>query len=107
MWTKEQRQRALQLEREDAVVLAFWKSDKDGFPVNGGSAKESAHPGLVQTVPGPLTLCKQGTLHATFNPGKWKGDRLWIVALFGEVQFDDSKCGALKREILGEVLLSA
>jgi hypothetical protein len=27
----------------------------------------------------------------------------WVVALHGEVAWDGDKCGALKREILGEI----
>jgi hypothetical protein len=38
------------------------------------------------------------------KPEKWKGERLWVVALFGELQFaDDDKVGALEREIIGEI----
>jgi hypothetical protein len=37
-------------------------------------------------------------------PSKWKGERVWLVALFGEVQGDDEKMCALKREILGEII---
>jgi hypothetical protein len=57
----------------------------------------------MQEIEGPLQLCGPGALHATMNPDKWKGDRLWLVALHGEVQFQDDKVGALKREILAEV----
>lgn len=35
-------------------------------------------------------------------PPKWKGERLWVVALIGEVQEDGDKLGALCREIIGE-----
>ena len=103
-WSESQRSRLAILERE-ADTLAFWKSDKHGRPANGGYAQEAAAPGLVQTVPGPLKLCQGGTLHATMNPDKWQGERLWVVALFGEIQWQDDKCGALKREIIGEIPL--
>jgi len=43
-------------------------------------------------------------LHATALLPKWKGDRIWVVALHGEVVGDDEKLGALEREIIGEVL---
>jgi hypothetical protein len=51
-----------------------------------------------------LRICQRGTLHATVVPPKWKGERWWIVAMIGEVAWDDDKCGALTREILGEAV---
>jgi hypothetical protein len=39
------------------------------------------------------------------QPHTWKGARLWVVALFGEVQQENDKYGALKREIIGEIPL--
>ena len=65
---------------------------------------EQAAPGVVHKTDGPLNLCNQGTLHATFIPTKWKGERYWIVALMGTVIGDDDKMGALTREIIGECL---
>lgn len=87
------------------VFLAFWRSSRDGGPANGGSMQETAQPGLIQRIPGPLRLCGPGALHATLNPDQWKGDRLWIVALRGGVAFDGDKVGALEREIICEVPL--
>jgi len=58
----------------------------------------------VQTIKGPLRLCGSGALHATAIPPKWRGERVWIVAMKGDVIWDDDKCGALCREILGECL---
>ena len=86
--------------------IAFWKSDRDGKPSNGGSSDEPACPGLVQKVQGPLELCTNRALHATLKHDKWNGERLWVVALKGDVQISEDKCGALEREILGEVILS-
>ena len=88
---------------EGATAVVMWKSDANGQPSNNGKPMEPAAPGVVHTSPGPLNLCQSGTLHATMNPEKWKGDRLWVVALFGEVAWENDKCGALKREILFEV----
>ena len=82
--------------------LAFWRSDKNGSPANGGRGIVPAAPGVIHTAPGPLNLCESGTLHATLLPPKWKGERWWIVALHGEVVGDDEKMGCLEREILGE-----
>jgi hypothetical protein len=62
--------------------------------------------GLKQEAPGPLELCTRNCLHATLKPSQWKGERLWIVALEGEVVGDEVKMGALKREIIAEVSLS-
>ena len=86
--------------------IALWLSDKDGKPANGGICTEAARVGLIQETKGPLSLCNPGTLHATLHPAKWKGDRVWIVAMHGELAFGDNKIGALKREILAEVKLT-
>jgi hypothetical protein len=100
-WTKEQQERLAELESAP-VVLALWRSDARGCPANGGSGKP-VHPGLVQEIPGPLALCTKQALHATVNPEHWEGPRIWLVALHGEVAWQDDKCGALKREIVGEI----
>ncbi len=83
--------------------LAFWKSNMIGHPCNGGSHSKPSVPGLICREQGPLELCSRGTLHATLNPDEWKGERLWIVALRGEVARDGNKVGALEREIICEV----
>jgi hypothetical protein len=88
------------------TTLALWKSDSAGYPANHSSGKrkvEPASPGLMQEVAGPLKLCSGNALHATMHPEKWQGERLWIVALHGEVQYAEHKMGALKREIICEV----
>lgn len=59
---------------------------------------------MIETVSGPLEICTNRALHATLIPPKWKGDRLWVVALKGDVVGDDEKFAALEREIIGEVL---
>jgi len=100
-WSGEQKEN-LKKAVSSGGFLAFWKSLSNGTPANGGSGKPVAV-GDVQKENGPLVLCRKGTLHATLDPHKWKGDRLWIVALYGEVARDQSKVGALEREILGEV----
>ena len=87
-------------------TLAFWRSDQSGRPINGGSGPSVA-PGLIDEVEGPLTLCTHNALHATLNPLKWRGARLWVVALYPPVKRDGDKLGSLKREILCEVPLGA
>ena len=62
-----------------------------------------AKTGLVEEVAGPLQLCTRHALHATLEPTKWQGERLWVVALWGEVRSDGDKMGALKREFLAEI----
>ena len=52
-------------------------------------------------IAGPLELCGDGALHATWNPEKWKGDRTWIVALYGEIAIGDDK---LQQESQGYVV---
>jgi len=37
------------------------------------------------------------------SPDRWQGERVWVVALYGDVLWEDDKCGALKREIIGEI----
>lgn len=59
--------------------------------------------GLVQEVPGPIEVCTAHALHVTYRPSRWKGERLWVVALYGEVQTQKDKLGALKREIPAEI----
>ncbi len=103
-WTREQQDAMAQAE-QNAAAIAFWKSTRAGGSANGGAMFEIAAPGLIQEVAGPLKLCSGRALHATLNPSKWKGGRLWVVALYGELAHDSDKIGALKREILGEVPL--
>ncbi|MGH9716427.1 MAG: hypothetical protein ACRD4R_06840 [Candidatus Acidiferrales bacterium] len=103
-WPDSARERLAELEMT-ASAIAFWRSDEEGFPANGGRRKdaEAARAGLVQAVGGPLALCTAGALHATMDPGKWKGKRLWVVALFGEIARAGDNLGAPHREIIGEV----
>ena len=101
-WTEKQRSR-LEAIWNSSSAIAFWKSDKKGLPCNNGTELEPAAPGITHNSYGPLNLCNMGTLHATMNPDKWKGERLWVVALFGNVKREDDKFGALEREIMGEI----
>ena len=100
-WPATQQQRLAKL-IEIGTMIAFWCSHHNGLPANGGSGIEPAAPGIVHTAPGPLDLCNKGTLHATLQPQKWKGEQCWIVALHGEVIGDEEKYGCLRREIIGE-----
>ena len=94
--------RAPQL-RADGAVLAFWRSDKDGKPSNGGEGP-ARHIGMIEEEPGPLKPCQRGALHATMTPEQWKGERLWVVALYPPVEtVDENKFASLKREILAEI----
>ena len=87
----------------DGAVLALWKSRKDGSPANGGSLPP-VKVGDIHEVKGrDLALCGPGALHATWTPEDWKGDRMWIVALYGDIAIQGNKLGALKREIVAEV----
>ena len=88
---------------EQGAVLAFWRSAKDGKPANGGEGAERTI-GMVEEISGPLKPCSKNALHATLNPSKWKGERLWIVALYPPVEIvDQDKMASLKREILAEL----
>jgi hypothetical protein len=94
--------RLSELQRAGATI-AFWRSDSKGRACNGGSNPPVAA-GTIEEIKGPLEICTQQGLHATFLPPKWKGERWWIVALIGEVQEQDDKVAALKREVIGECL---
>jgi uncharacterized protein YjbI with pentapeptide repeats len=106
-WTKRQVQ-SLNKAIEDGATIAFTLTGPDGEPCNGGESSQDqyARPGLVQESDGPLRLCEYGVFHATLEPHKWNGSRVWIVALYGEVKCEANtyKLGALKREFIGEVL---
>ena len=102
-WTREQQSRWKHLCSDPNVFLSFWKSDSRGLPSNGGRSEEAARPGLVQEIKGPLKICTANALHSTLTPEKWNGERLWLVALSGEMEHQEDKSAALCREILGEV----
>ena len=84
------------------ATLAFWRSNADGTPANGGS-KTKASIGLTEEVTGPLRLCSHQALHGTLSPDKWKGERWWIVALHNPTQEQDDKMGSLKRTIVADL----
>ncbi|MDE2468161.1 MAG: hypothetical protein KGL35_05335, partial [Bradyrhizobium sp.] len=102
-WPETQQSRLGQLKAEGATI-AFWRSNQAGKACNGGRSSEGVSAGTVESIDGPLRICSRNALHATFIPPKWKGERVWVVALIGEVQFDEDKAGALKREIIGECI---
>jgi hypothetical protein len=106
-WTKRQVQSLNKAIREGATI-AFTLTGPDGEPCNGGTSLPEgyARPGLVQKYECPLGLCQPGVFHATLEPHKWNGSRVWIVALYGKVECEANtyKLGALKREFIGEVL---
>ena len=85
------------------ALLCYWRSTKDGNPANGGAGTK-ARPGLVEEIQGPLELCTKNALHGTLLPEKWKGDRMWIVALYPPYVEQEDKAGSLKREIICEAL---
>jgi hypothetical protein len=106
-WTDAQREH-LQRLIDSGATIAYWCSDAHGRPANHAMERPwewTARPGLVQTVDGPLKTCCPRALHATFEPHRWRGTRVWVVGLVGKVMADqDGKLGALRREIVGEVL---
>ena len=90
--------------KADGGVLAFWRSDKNGNPSNGGGG-ESRKVGTVEELECTLVPCTKSALHATLTPEKWKGERLWVVALYPPVvNVDESKFASLKREIIAEIV---
>ena len=93
--------KGLELARKGAE-LAFWRSTATGGSANGGKGARR-ETGDVEEIAGPLKLCGPGALHATLNPRKWKGKRLWVVALYPPIAYEQDKMGSLKREIIAEV----
>ena len=60
---------------------------------------------MIEEEKGPLKPCQAGALHATMKPQDWKGERLWVVALYPPVvKVDDNKFASLKREIIAEII---
>jgi hypothetical protein len=102
-WSDSQQARLCELMTDENVIIAYWCSDGDGRPANGGKGT-TAKIGLIEEIEGPLQICTKKALHATHSPHIWKGCRVWMVALFGPVQQDNGKFGSLKREFLGEIL---
>ena len=83
--------------------FAYWKSGPDARPCNGGEGS-AVKVGTIQSFDGPLNPCKAGALHATYRLNNWKGTRVWLVAMSGEVkEVDDDKLAATKREIIAEL----
>jgi hypothetical protein len=101
MLPEERKAHAEELMRTGAKI-AYWRSGKDARPSNGGSA-DPVDIGTVQKIEGPLKICTAKALHATYRLDKWSGDRIWLVALKGQVVEQEDKLGALEREILAEL----
>ena len=103
-WTPKQRNHLRRLIRQDATI-AYVVTDRHGRPANGGPATREwqCRPGLAQVIPGPLALCGPGALHGTYQPHRWRGERVWVAGFVGEVARQEDKIGALHREIVGEV----
>lgn len=106
MWTQQQIDRSLELEAQGAII-AFYCSDRNGLPANGGAATEKYMmvPGAIHEVNGPLELCTPRALHATMQPHRWFGTRVWVVAMLRKIIGDDNRLGSLRREVIGEILL--
>lgn len=89
--------------RESGAVLAYWRSDSEGKPCNSGTGGPR-RVGMIEELKGPLVPCTKGALHATMQPEKFGGERLWAVALYPPVErVDEEKLASLKREILAEI----
>lgn len=94
--------KAKELEQAGAI-LAFWWSDKDGKPCNSGTGGPRKV-GMIEEEKGPLVPCQKGALHATLDPTRWRGERIWVVAMYPPIRHvDGDKVASLKREILADV----
>ena len=109
-WTGRHRNHLRRLLKSGATI-AYWCSDAHGRPANHSldptrTREWTARPGLVQEVEGPLRICTSHALHATTEPHRWAGVRVWVVGLVGEVASEEGgrKVAALRREIVGEIL---
>jgi hypothetical protein len=106
-WTKDQRQYMLRC-IDVGGTIAYWCSSAHGSPANNQDCDLVAwrvYPGMVQRlICAKLEICTKNALHGTFSPHKWAGVRVWVVALFGEIQREDDKVASLHREIIGEVM---
>ena len=108
-WTAKQRNHLRRMQKAGAV-FAYYLTDSYGRPSNHNidnileRKKWTVKPGVVQKVNGPLKECSKNALHATLEPHKWAGNRVWVVAFLGEVKHLDSKIAGLHREIIGEVM---
>ena len=102
-WTDAQRTR-LTACIDAGDTIAFWCSDAFGRPSNGGDITiPRAAPGVIHTASGQR-LCEAGALHATREPHRWAGVRVWIVACRDLVGAQHDKLGCRERETLGEIL---
>ena len=122
-WPAQQRERLAELlaaEADDPSTtwVGYWCSDQWGRPgkcsdqwgrpANGDARLDAVYPGLVQSMEGTLSP----GLQATREPHRWRGCRVWVVALLG-MRIDSRAVSsalrrevssALRREIVGEVL---
>jgi hypothetical protein len=87
--------------RKAKVIFAYWRSTENGEPANGGKGTK-AKVGLVEEIKGPLQICTANALHGTLNPPKWRGSKIWVVALYPPYVQQEDKIGSLKREIVCE-----
>src|SRR5262245_13411102 len=87
----------------DNVWVGYWCANAQGRSAYGHGGTLTAEPGAVQTVAGPLRICCEGGLHATREPHRWPGFRVFVVALLGPRLKGENKCAASRREIVGEV----
>ena len=102
-WTDEQRARATKL-YSAGWTLAYWCGDAHGRPANGGSGVTASVGAVHVGTPG-AAICEPGCLHATYEPHRWRGARVWVVALEAPVIRSDAKIGTNgRREIIAEVL---
>jgi len=84
------------------AVLAFWRSAADGRPANGGKGPPR-RVGMTEIAEGPLRICTRHALHGTLLPWAWRGERLWVVALFEPIVQAENKLASLKRKIIADV----
>jgi len=106
-WTKKQQALLCQHLADPDVTVTYWCSDQWGGPANhdvgGHGAEWRARPYRIDELDAAsLDVCTASALHGTDAPHRWRGVRVWVVALFRAIA-DDGKYAATKRQIIGEV----
>src|SRR5271166_1397993 len=98
-WTPRQRNHLRRLMR-NGHTIAYVNTDRHARPANGGTATKEwqLRPGLVQLITGPLEICTPAALHGTFQPHRWRGERVWLAGFVGQVQRHEDKLASLHRE---------
>ena len=94
-----------QYKNTESYIYAFCNSGIDGLPINGGNLDTVCYEGAIHTVDGPMEICTETALHATFNPLRWKYEAIWLCKMYYPLIYSDhSKICSQKREIVKRLI---